>query len=170
MPKVAVCFVCLGNICRSPTAEGVFHKLVQAAGYDDRIAIDSAGTGSWHVGQPADARSRAFARKRGYELSSRARRIDPEDFERFDYVVAMDQDNLRALEELRRALGERPGRTPHVGLLRDFDDTAPSGSVVPDPYYGGDRGFEEVLDICERACRGLLDHIERHHLFEQSAR
>jgi len=169
MPKVAVCFVCLGNICRSPTAEGVFQKLVQAAGYEGRIGIDSAGTGSWHVGQPADARSRAFARKRGYELASRARRIDPEDFGRFDYVLAMDQDNLRALEELRASLRSGPGQTPHVGLLRDFDHTAPAGSVVPDPYYGGDRGFEEVLDICERACRGLLEHIERHHLHESAS-
>lgn len=164
MPKVSVCFVCLGNICRSPTAEGVFQKLVEAAGRTADIVIDSAGTGSWHVGEAADARSRAFAAKRGYELASRARQVADEDFERFDYLLAMDQENLSILAARQRSLGARLTRMPHVSLLRDFDATAPSGSVVPDPYYGGDRGFEEVLDICERACRGLLDHIERNHL------
>lgn len=164
MPKVSVCFVCLGNICRSPTAEGVFQKLVETAGRTTDIVIDSAGTGSWHVGEAADARSRAFAAKRGYELSSRARQVVDEDFERFDYLLAMDQENLNILAARQRVLGARLTRVPHVSLLRDFDATAPSGSIVPDPYYGGDRGFEEVLDICERACQGLLDHIERHHL------
>lgn len=164
MPKVAVCFVCLGNICRSPTAEGVFQKLVEGAGLSAEIAIDSCGTGSWHVGEPADARSRAAAAKRGYRLLSRARRIDGADFGRFNYLLAMDHDNLRALEDLGRALGYSVEGPPHVSLLRDFDKTAPAGSVVPDPYYGGDRGFEEVLDICERACRGLLDHIVRTDL------
>lgn len=167
MAKVAVCFVCLGNICRSPTAEGVFQSFVAVAGRSGEIVIDSAGTGSWHVGQPADARSRAAAAKRGYKLESRARRVDPVDFDRFDYVLAMDGDNLRALQDLHRSLPQVSApastRSPHVSLLRDFDQTAPAGSVVPDPYYGGDRGFEEVLDICERACRGLLDHIERTH-------
>ena len=164
MPKVSVCFVCLGNICRSPTAEGVFQKLVEAAGHSANIEIDSAGTGSWHVGESADARSRSFAAKRGYELCSRARQVTYEDFERFDYLLAMDQENLSILAARQRALGAGNTRTPHVSLLRDFDPTAPPGSVVPDPYYGGDRGFEEVLDICERACQGLLEHIQRRHL------
>jgi len=163
MSKVAVCFVCLGNICRSPTAEGVFQKLVATSGRAGDIAIDSAGTGSWHVGQAADARSRAAAEKRGYHLGSRARRVALEDFARFDYILAMDADNLRALLELQRAAKDQLTRPPHVGLLRDFDPSAAKGSVVPDPYYGGDRGFEEVLDICERACGGLLAHIERTH-------
>jgi protein-tyrosine phosphatase len=164
MTQVAVCFVCLGNICRSPTAEGVFQKLVAAAGLEQDILIDSAGTGSWHVGEPADARSREVAKKRGYVLGSRARRVASEDFERFDYLLAMDHDNLRTLEDLARTLGRPLAGRPHIALLRDFDQTAPAGSIVPDPYNGGARGFEEVLDICERACRGLLEHVTRTNL------
>lgn len=164
MQPVSVCFVCLGNICRSPTAEGVFQKLVDDAGLAQYISIDSAGTGSWHVGESADARSREAATKRGYVLASRARQVAKADFGRFDYLLAMDHDNLRALEDLARSLGFSAAGPPHVALLRDFDETAPAGSIVPDPYHGGARGFEEVLDICERACRGLLEHITRTHL------
>jgi protein-tyrosine phosphatase len=164
MSQVAVCFVCLGNICRSPTAEGVFQKLVLAAGLGERIAIDSAGTGAWHVGEAADPRSRAAAERRGYVLSGHARQVTSVDFERFDYLLAMDHDNLRNLEDLARGSGRVGTATPHIALLRDFDKTAPAGSIVPDPYHGGARGFDEVLDICERACRGLLEHITRTHL------
>ncbi len=164
MPKVAVCFVCLGNICRSPTAEEVFHKLVLGAGLGEELVIDSDGTGSWHVGAADDPRSRAAAERRGYVLTSRARRVIAEDFNRFDYLLAMDHDNLRTLEDLARTMGRPASGPPHLALLRDFDKTAPSGSIVPDPYHGGARGFDEVLDICERACRGLLEHIVRTHL------
>jgi len=164
MSQVAVCFVCLGNICRSPTAEGVFRKLALAADLDEQLVIDSAGTGSWHVGEAADPRSRAAAERRGYVLSSRARQVTISDLERFDYLLAMDHDNLRHLEDMARGRGRSTVRSPHIALLRDFDETAPAGSVVPDPYHGGARGFDEVLDICERACRGLLEHIISTHL------
>ncbi len=156
---VRVCFVCLGNICRSPTAEGVMRAMIDRAGLTGAIEIDSAGTGAWHAGEPADDRARAAAARRGFSLDSVARQVTRADFERFDYLVAMDQDNLRALERLapdRAARGK-------LRLLRSFDGEAPRGAAVPDPYYGGDDGFEEVLDICEAACRGLVEHIAREH-------
>lgn len=155
MADLSLCFVCLGNICRSPTAEGVMRALVRDAGLADRIAIDSAGTGAWHVGEPADARARAAARARGIELTGTARQFVRADLARFDYVLAMDRANLRALHALARSPEERA----RVHLFRSFDPTAPAGAEVPDPYYGGPQGFDEVLDICERACRGLLEHL-----------
>lgn len=150
-----ICFVCLGNICRSPTAEAVFRRLAEDAGLADTLTIDSAGTGSWHVGELPDPRSRRAAARRGYQLTHRARTFTASDFDRFDLVLAMDRDNHAALQRLAR------GRThaPSIRLLRSFDPSAPDGAEVPDPYSGGDDGFEEVLDICERACRGLLEHI-----------
>lgn len=150
-----ICFVCMGNICRSPTAEGVMRALAHQAGLADRLVIDSAGTGSWHVGELPDPRSRAAAKKRGYDLVHRARRFTANDFERFDLVIAMDRDNYNNLQRLAR------GRThvPPIRLLRSFDATAEEGAEVPDPYAGDEDGFEEVLDICERACRGLLEHV-----------
>ena len=150
-----ICFVCLGNICRSPTAEGVFRALVQAAELDDKLTIDSAGTGAWHVGELPDPRSREAAARRGYDLTHRARKFTAADFDRFDLVLAMDRDNFDSLQRLAR------GRThiPVIRLLRSFDVEAPVEAEVPDPYSGEDDGFEEVLDICERACRGLLDHV-----------
>ena len=150
-----ICFVCLGNICRSPTAHGVMDKLVRDAGLHGRVAIDSAGTGAWHVGELPDPRSRAAAQKRGYDLTHRARKFTAADFDRFDLVLAMDRDNYDTLQRLAR------GRThlPPIRLLRAFDAAAPEGAEVPDPYSGEADGFEEVLDICERACRGLLDHV-----------
>ena len=147
---IRVCFVCLGNICRSPTAEGVMIYLVQKRGSSDHFEIDSAGTAGYHVGEPADQRSAQAARKRGVELPSRARQFVPVDFERFDYVLAMDTANLEALQRLG---GE------NVHLLRDFDPQSPKGSSVPDPYYGGDQGFEIVLDQCFAACEGLLEQL-----------
>lgn len=163
MASVAVCFVCLGNICRSPTAEGVFRRLVREAGLEDEISIDSAGTAAYHAGETADRRAAACAERRGCHLDSVARRFQPGDFDRFDYVLAMDAENLSDLSALRKVHGRgTPG--PHLGLLRDFDRTAPKGSSVPDPYYGGGGGFEEVFDMCERACAGLLEHIKQHNL------
>jgi protein-tyrosine phosphatase len=152
--RLRLVFVCLGNICRSPTAEGVMAKLVADAGLADRIAIDSAGTGAYHIGELADSRSRAAARKRGLDLTHRAQQFTAADLDRYDLVVAMDRHNLRHLTLLAG------GRTsPTIVLLRSFDASADANAEVPDPWAGGDAGFEEVLDQCERACAGLLAHV-----------
>jgi protein-tyrosine phosphatase len=152
---IRVCFVCLGNICRSPTAEAVFRHMVDNAHLSDQIAVDSAGTAGYHVGEPADSRARAAGQRRGYKLVGRARQFSHKDIEGFDYVLAMDQDNLRAL----RKLAPCDAAKEKIKLLRSFDATAEAGAEVPDPYYGGALGFDEVIDICERACHGLLQHI-----------
>jgi protein-tyrosine phosphatase len=149
-----ICFVCMGNICRSPTAEGVMVKLVGDAGLADRVTIDSAGTGGWHAGELPDTRARAAAKQRGLDLTHRARQFTRTDLAKFDLVVVMDRDNLRHVELI---VGDRI--SPEVRLLRSFDPTAPDDAEVPDPYGGGARGFEEVLDQCERACAGLLEHV-----------
>lgn len=149
-----ICFVCLGNICRSPTAEGVMRALVDAAGLAERFELDSAGTGDWHAGELPDPRTRAAAARRGLALTHTARQFTRRDLERFDLVLAMDRANLR---HLRTLAGER--NPPELRLLRSFDPTAPEGAEVPDPYAGGETGFEEVLDQCERACAGLLAHV-----------
>lgn len=132
-------------------------KLVADAGLEDRVALDSAGTGSWHVGEPPDPRASAEAEARGYPLSGRARQFQPEDFARADYVLAMDQSNLRNLEHMAPDAEARA----KIHLLRDFDPEAPPGSEVPDPYYEG--GFALVVDVVERACRGLLEHLRSEH-------
>lgn len=152
---VRVCFVCLGNICRSPTAEGIMLHLVRKAGLDGQVYIDSAGTGAWHVGERADPRSRAVAHQRGFELPSIARQFQADDFSEFDYIIAMDRSNREHLERLG------PGESVH--MLREFDPQDPSRADVPDPYFGGDDGFEHVFDLCERACQGLLTYIRRMH-------
>ena len=150
-------FVCLGNICRSPTAEGVMRSLVEREGLAGQIELDSAGTGAWHMGSSPDGRARGAARGRGIELEGRARRVEPEDFERFDLLLAMDNENARQLRALARDQSERA----KVRLLREFDpDSAARGDLeVPDPYYGAAGGFEEVLDLVEAACEGLLAEI-----------
>src|SRR5271157_2363721 len=148
---IRVCFVCLGNICRSPTAEGVFRRLVSTANLSQKFEIDSAGTGTYHVGESPDARDRTVARRRGYDLTGTARQFQRSDFARFDYVLAADDNNLRALRKLAPSDEARC----RVHLLREFDATAAPGAEVPDPYYGGPAGFDEVIDICERACGGL---------------
>jgi protein-tyrosine phosphatase len=154
--QVAVLFVCLGNICRSPTAEGVFRALVERAGLNDRVTIDSAGTGHWHVGSPPDRRAVAHASKRGYDLSVlRARQVERADFERFDLVVAMDLSNAEDLA----ALAPDPEYRPKVRLLLEFADERFDEQEVPDPYTGGAEGFEHVLDLVENACAGLLDEV-----------
>ncbi|MBO2981530.1 low molecular weight protein-tyrosine-phosphatase [Burkholderia pseudomallei] len=154
MKIVAICFVCLGNICRSPTAEGVMRHQVAAAGLDGAIEIDSAGTGDWHVGEAPDARAQQAARARGYDLSAlRARQIGDADFERFDLVLAMDGANLAALR--KRCPPQYRGK---VRLLMEFAGDGSAGDIA-DPYFGGARGFEQVLDQCEAACRGLLDSL-----------
>jgi protein-tyrosine phosphatase len=157
---VRVLFVCLGNICRSPTAEGVMRALVRDAGLEGQIALDSAGTGSWHVGDPPDARATAAAARRGIALSGASRQVRPEDFEGFDLILAMDASNL---ENLRRLAPDEPARAK-VKLLREFEGRAGSQSSdgdldVPDPYYEGRGGFEEVLDLVQAACAGLLEQL-----------
>ncbi|MDF3864124.1 low molecular weight phosphotyrosine protein phosphatase [Pseudomonas denitrificans (nom. rej.)] len=149
-----VLFVCLGNICRSPTAEGVFRHKVREAGLEDRIEIDSAGTGDWHVGKAPDARTRAAALRRGYDLSSlRARQVSAIDFSRYDLVLAMDNANLRDLKHLCSS----SGKAELDLFLRRYELEI---DEVPDPYYGGEDGFEQVLDLVERACDGLLTEVK----------
>jgi protein-tyrosine phosphatase len=153
--KTSVLFVCMGNICRSPTAEGVFRKLVADAGLADRIASDSAGTHAFHVGSPPDRRAQAAAERRGFVLSDiRARPITADDFERHDYILAMDLDNLENLHE--HAGDEHRSK---VKLFLQFTDGDPQ-SEVPDPYYGGSAGFERVLDLVEQASRALLETLQ----------
>ena len=156
-PRLRICFVCLGNICRSPTAHGVMEHLIARAGLVGAIAIDSAGTAAYHIGELPDAQTRAAAGRRGLELTHRARQFVVADLARFDLVVAMDGQNLRRLEQL--AAGR--AAAPPIVLLRSFDPTAEPGAEVPDPWGGQDDGFEEVLDQCERACAGLLAHVRR---------
>lgn len=156
---VRVLFVCLGNICRSPTADGVFRKVVEDEGLVDRIQVDSAGTAAYHVGESPDSRSVAAAARRGYDLSPlRARQARSQDFEDFDLVLAMDLDNLRNLERLCPS-----GREDRLGLFLDFAENF-SEREVPDPYYSGARGFDLVLDMVEDGCRGLLKHLRQEHL------
>jgi low molecular weight protein-tyrosine phosphatase len=153
--RVRVLFVCLGNICRSPTAEGVMRVLVRDAGLEDRIEIDSAGTGSWHIGDAPDARATAAARERGVVLEGEARQVDRGDFERFDAIIAMDSSNLADL----RAIAPDDAARAKVRLLRELDPPADGRLDVPDPYHGGARGFDEVFDIVQGACAALLGQL-----------
>jgi len=154
-----VLFVCLGNICRSPTAEGVFRHLVREQGLEGEIEIDSAGTGGWHVGAPPDERATAAARRREITLEGAARRFDPGDFGRYDLILAMDDQNRRDL----LALAPDDEARAKVRLFREFDPASCDGGDldVPDPYYGGADGFEHVLDLVDAAARGLLDDLRR---------
>jgi protein-tyrosine phosphatase len=152
---VRILFVCLGNICRSPTAEGTMRALVRDAGLEEEIEIDSAGTGSWHVGSSPDRRAAAAARARGIALEGRAREVSERDFADFDLLIAMDRSNLRALQ----ALAPSEEARAKVRLLREFDPADPRPADVPDPYYGAAGGFEEVLDLVQVSCAGLLQQI-----------
>lgn len=151
---INVLFVCLGNICRSPTAEGVFRRYVQEAGLAECILIDSAGTGDYHIGDAPDERACEAAARRGYDLSKlRARQVVRDDFERFDYVLAMDEENLRTLKRLAPA--------EHAHKLKMFTNfSSKNARYVPDPYAGGPQGFELVLDLVEDAAQGFLRHIQ----------
>ena len=154
-PKTRILFVCMGNICRSPTAEGVFRHHAELAGMSEHLDIDSAGTHAYHTGEPPDRRARAAAERRGMSLEGiRARRVVTDDFERFDYIIAMDEDNL---ERLRVESPEE-----HRGKLRLFLEFSKANErEVPDPYYGGSAGFERVLDLVEEASRGLLETLSK---------
>ena len=156
---IRVCFVCLGNICRSPTAEGVMKKLVRDARLSDRILVESAGTGAYHVGEPADRRSAAEARRRGIELDGQARQFALEDFSRCDYVVAMDRRNYGFLKRAARG----PEDLARLSLLRSHDAESCKAQLedVPDPYF--EDNFDEVFDICEAGCRGLLAVLMEKH-------
>lgn len=155
MERIRVCFVCLGNICRSPTAEAVFRALVEREGLAERFEIDSAGTGAWHVGERAHPDTRAAARARDVEVTSIARQFTREDLDRFDYVVAMDRSNRANLERIAA------GHPLRIHLFRDFDPASAKGSEVPDPYYEG--GFDRVYEICEAAASGFLAELRATH-------
>ena len=155
MPQVKVLFVCMGNICRSPTAEGVFKRHVAQAGLEAHVLSDSAGTHDYHVGDPPDPRAQRAAAGRGYDLSAlRGRQVSRSDFAEFDYVLAMDEANLLALTRLCPP--------PHAHKLKLFMEFGPDSNPreVPDPYYGGAQGFERVLDLVEHASRGLLAQVK----------
>ena len=153
--KVSILFVCMGNICRSPTAEGVFRHVVNEAGLEEQITADSAGTHAYHIGEPPDRRATAAAERRGVSLSDiRARRVSDSDFEDFDYVIAMDEENR--LQLLEQAPEEHQGK---VQLFLSFVEGVET--EVPDPYYGGAAGFERVLDLVEEASRGLLEKLAK---------
>ncbi len=152
-----VLFVCMGNICRSPLAQGVFEGVLRREGLEGEVSVDSAGTGSWHVGSPPDERALSAASLRGVDISpQRARRITPEDCQNFDYILTMDEENYRAVAGLCR--GSAVVR-PFLDFATDSPETA-----VPDPYYGGPDGFENVLDLVEEASEGLLEDIREWHL------
>ena len=162
-----VLMVCLGNICRSPLADGIMAAMVKRSGLSPDIEADSAGTGSYHAGEAADRRSQAVAWKHGYKLTSRARQFERSDFGRFDYVLAMDRQNLSDLEGLARNDADRN----KLALFRSHDPKADGDGDpdVPDPYYGGPDGFEDVFAMCERTCMALLDSLcERHGLTRSS--
>ncbi len=148
----SVLFVCLGNICRSPLAEGIFRRESLARGFE--LEIDSAGTGDYHIGSLPDHRAIREGRQRGCDMTMRARQVEPEDFERFDLIVAMDDANRRNLLRMTRDHRDK------VRLMRDFDPSAARGAEVPDPYYGSSEDFTEVGEMLERAIDGLLNHVQ----------
>lgn len=150
----SVLFVCLGNICRSPAGEGVMQSVIQKAGLSDKIKVDSAGTGAWHVGNLPDSRMRAAAKARGMTLDSRARQAKAADFQNFDLIIAMDQSNYENLKLLRNGQGE----SCRLCLLGEFLDPQ-NPPDVPDPYYGGASGFDQVLDMIEQACPKILETL-----------
>jgi protein-tyrosine phosphatase len=154
---VRVCFVCLGNICRSPTAEGVFRHLVSEAGLSSAFEIDSAGTAGYHSGELPDPRARAAGKRAGIPIGGQARQFLAADFARFDHVIAMDAANAR---DLRRIAPSKEA-SAKIRLMRSYDPAAPDNAPIPDPYYGEDRGFDDVLELCRTACRYLLEEIRK---------
>lgn len=154
---VKVLFVCMGNICRSPSAEGYFQHIVEQANLSDKINTDSAGTHAYHIGSPPDARAQAAALNRGIDLSHlRGRKVESEDFDNFDYVIAMDKSNYADLQDVAN------GNSKNLYLFLEFAKNF-SEQEVPDPYYGGDQGFEHVLDLIEDASKGLLQYIQKNN-------
>ena len=149
-----ILFVCLGNICRSPAAEAVFKHLIKREGIEDQFTIDSAGTGDWHIGELADKRMRAAAEKRGIEMTSRARQIREEDFKEFDLIIAMDDSNVANIKKIMVDEAD-------VKKIKKMTDYQSDKSVtnVPDPYFGGEEGFEYVLDLVNEASKGLINDL-----------
>jgi low molecular weight protein-tyrosine phosphatase len=153
---IEVRFVCLGNICRSPLAQGVFEKLIAQEGLQNKILVSSAGTGGWHIGKPPDERMQQTANKYGIQLNSRGQQFQVSDFQEVDLILAMDHSNLMALEQI----SPDPKQTEKLRLFRSFDPEADGDLDVPDPYYGGGRGFEIVYQIVERTCPRILDYLK----------
>ena len=156
-PAVRVCFVCLGNICRSPTAEGVFRHLVSEAGLSSAFEIDSAGTAGYHSGELPDPRARAAGKRAGISVGGRARQFVAADFARFDHVIAMDAANAKDL----RRIAASDEASAKIRLLRSYDPAAPESAPIPDPYYGEDQGFDDVLELCRTACQHLFEEIRK---------
>ena len=154
--KTSICFVCLGNIVRSPLAEHLFLHKARERGLADQVQAASAGTSSWHVGEPPDTRMRQVAARHGLVYDGRARQFKPSDFERYDWVVALDTDNRNHLLNLARSQADRH----KIRLLREFDSAGGPKASVPDPYYGGMDGFDEVFQVVERSVEGMLDSLE----------
>lgn len=151
-----ICFVCLGNICRSPTAEGVFQHLVNKRGLGSYFFVDSAGTSAYHIGEPANSKSQWVANQEGIQLNSKARRFEKTDIEEYDLILAMDHENLRNIQQLNG----NPNHSDKIKLLREFDPQ-PDDKAVPDPYYGGMNGFQNVFDVIKRSSEALLDKLEQ---------
>ncbi len=156
---VNVLFVCLGNICRSPLAEGIFKKLVKERGLDSFITIDSAGTSNWHINDPPDIRTVEIAEKHGIDLDHLGQQISDKDLEKYDYVIAMDSENYENIQKLKY---DPALQKAEVILMRDFDSQR-SGADIPDPYYGGEDGFQLVYDLLEESLQNFLDHIVAKH-------
>jgi protein-tyrosine phosphatase len=154
---IKICFVCLGNICRSPTAEGIFQHLVNERSQQSYFEIDSSGTSAYHIGEPANSKSRKTAEQHGVTLHSRARKFESSDLEYFDLILAMDKENL---ENIRR-LDVENKYSDNIMLMREFDPK-PENKEVPDPYHGGLQGFENVFQVVKRSCENLLDKLESH--------
>lgn len=160
LAEIRVCFVCLGNIVRSPLAEALFRQLAEKDGVEDNYSIDSAGTGAWHIGESPDHRMRQVAKRHGLVYDGRSRQFQDDDFEKFDLVFAMDRENRYDLNRLAR----NPESKAKIHLFREFDPLGGPDASVPDPYYGGIDGFEEVYMLVERTCKGLLQALESGEL------
>ncbi len=154
---IRILFICLGNICRSPAAEGVMRSLLQERGLDGQILVDSAGLGNWHTGDLPDPRMRQHASLRGYNLTHRARQIKAKDFRDFDLIIGMDDENMRAL----RRMATTPEAREKIACMVDYSTLHPRPSSVPDPYYGNSKDFDYALDLIEDACQGLLDNLTK---------
>ena len=151
-----ICFVCLGNICRSPTAEGIFQHLINERGLENYFEVDSAGTSAYHVGESANSKSQRTAQKHGIKLHSKARQFDGSDLNYYDLILTMDSENLKNVRQMANENHDHK-----IGRMRDFDPN-PGDGEVPDPYYGGPEGFENVFQIVKRSCENLLDELENH--------
>ena len=155
--KIRICFVCLGNIVRSPLAEHLFQHLAKKAGVAEKYVVDSAGTGTWHIGESPDGRMRRVAATHGLEYDGKSRQITRGDFDRFDLFLVMDGENYSTMMSLARSVEHKK----KIHMLREFDPLGDAQSAVPDPYYSGIQGFEEVYQIVERSVTGLLDGLEK---------